>query len=187
MSTILPHMVCGLSANLECMSEMCCTRLAENTGRKNRHFGTIAQLCLALSSERRHVSTIEKKTWAISSPHDLIMWWTSAYWRLRSVGEFGAPLQISTGLASCLSYSQTDFDVFAPQGRHVAPMGVKFGMEERTPNFIPIGATIRVQDSQNWHFYWDLMKMWNINAPQGHMPCAIFTNFAQFATSFRLR
>ena len=37
---------------------------------------------------------------------------------------FGAPLQISTGLASC-------FEVFfAPQGRHVAPMGVKFGMEE---------------------------------------------------------
>jgi len=35
MSTIFPHMVCGLSANLECMSEMCCTRLAENTGRKN--------------------------------------------------------------------------------------------------------------------------------------------------------
>ena len=25
---------CGLSVNLECMSEMCCTRLAENTGRK---------------------------------------------------------------------------------------------------------------------------------------------------------
>jgi len=28
------HMWCGLSANLECMSEMCCTRLTENTGRK---------------------------------------------------------------------------------------------------------------------------------------------------------
>jgi len=47
MSTILPHMPwCGLSANLECRSEMCCTRLAENTGRKkvtrNRHLGTIA-------------------------------------------------------------------------------------------------------------------------------------------------
>jgi len=26
---------CGLSANLECRSEMCCTRLAENTERKN--------------------------------------------------------------------------------------------------------------------------------------------------------
>jgi len=35
MSTILPHMVCGLSVNLECMSEMCCTLLAENTGLKN--------------------------------------------------------------------------------------------------------------------------------------------------------
>jgi len=32
---------------------------------------------------------------------------------------------------------------FAPQGRHVAPMGVKFGMEEPSsvPNFTPIGAT----------------------------------------------
>ena len=29
------HTLCDLSANLECMSEMCCTRLAENTGRKN--------------------------------------------------------------------------------------------------------------------------------------------------------
>jgi len=28
------HDVCGLSANLECRSEMCCTRIAENTGRK---------------------------------------------------------------------------------------------------------------------------------------------------------
>ena len=37
---------CGLSANLECMSEMCCTPLAENTGRQNeaksRHLRTIA-------------------------------------------------------------------------------------------------------------------------------------------------
>jgi len=49
------------------MSEMCCTRLAENTGRKNRqknrHLGTIAQLCLAvsLSSQLRHVLTNGKK------------------------------------------------------------------------------------------------------------------------------
>jgi len=44
---------------------MCCTRLAENTGRrkvaKNRHLGTIAQLCRPISSELRHVSTIGKK------------------------------------------------------------------------------------------------------------------------------
>ena len=53
---------CGPSANLECRSERCCTRLAENTGRKkvakNRHLGTIPQLCRAISS---HVSTIGKK------------------------------------------------------------------------------------------------------------------------------
>ena len=35
---------CGLSANLECRSEMCCIRLAGNTGCKNRHLQTIAQL-----------------------------------------------------------------------------------------------------------------------------------------------
>jgi len=30
------HTWCGLSANLECRSETCCTRLPENTSRKNR-------------------------------------------------------------------------------------------------------------------------------------------------------
>jgi len=44
---------------------MWCTRLAENRGRKkvakNRHLGTIAQLCRAISSQLRHVSTIGKK------------------------------------------------------------------------------------------------------------------------------
>jgi len=29
------HTWCGLSVNLECRFEMCCTRLAKNTGRKN--------------------------------------------------------------------------------------------------------------------------------------------------------
>ena len=64
MSTIL-HTWCGLSANLGCRSETCCTRLAENTGRKkvakNRHLGTIAQLSRAISSQLRHVSTTGKK------------------------------------------------------------------------------------------------------------------------------
>jgi len=43
---------------------MCCTRLTENTGRKNyaknRHLRTIAQLCRAVSSQLRHKLTIEK-------------------------------------------------------------------------------------------------------------------------------
>jgi len=44
---------------------MCCTRLAENAApkkvAKNDHLGTIAQLCRAISSQPRHVSTIGKK------------------------------------------------------------------------------------------------------------------------------
>ena len=44
---------------------MCCTWLAENTGckndAKNRHLGTNPQLCWAMSSQLRHVSTIRKK------------------------------------------------------------------------------------------------------------------------------
>jgi len=66
MSAILAHMDrCGLSANLRCKSETCCMRLAENTGRKkvvkNRYLGTIAQICRAISSQLRHVSTDGKK------------------------------------------------------------------------------------------------------------------------------
>jgi len=60
------HTWCGLSANLRCRSETCCTRLTENTGRKkvdnNRYLDTIAQLCCTISVQLRHVSTIEKKT-----------------------------------------------------------------------------------------------------------------------------
>ena len=52
------HTWCGLNANLECMSEMCCMQRAEIQDTKN--FGTIAQLCQAVSSQLRHVSTIGK-------------------------------------------------------------------------------------------------------------------------------
>jgi len=48
------HTWCGLSANLECRSETCCTGLAEiqdaKSRQQNRHLGTIAQLCRAISS-----------------------------------------------------------------------------------------------------------------------------------------
>jgi len=59
------HTWCGLSTNLGYGSETCCTRLADNAGRKmspkSRHLGTIVQLCRAISSQLRHVSTIGKK------------------------------------------------------------------------------------------------------------------------------
>jgi len=64
---VLPyfHTWYGLSVHLECSSETCCAWLAENTARKklpkSRHLGTIPQLCWAISSQLRHVSTIGKE------------------------------------------------------------------------------------------------------------------------------
>jgi len=59
------HTWCGLTANLRCRSEMCCVKTQENTGRKkspkNRHLGTITQLCRAISSQLRHLTTIGNK------------------------------------------------------------------------------------------------------------------------------
>jgi len=86
---------CGPSANLECRSEMCCTRLAGNAepknARKNRHLGTIAQLCRAISSQLRHVPTMGKNLLNsnISSrcPHNIAN--VLADWRLRSIYQFG--------------------------------------------------------------------------------------------------
>ena len=58
------HTWYGLSTSFRCRSETCCMRLAKNTGRKIspkiNHLGSIAQLCRAISSQLRHVSTIEK-------------------------------------------------------------------------------------------------------------------------------
>jgi len=62
------------------MSEMSGTRLAENAGpkevAKNRHLGTIAQLCRAISSQPRHVSTIGKKLvkqqYVLKMPHNMV-------------------------------------------------------------------------------------------------------------------
>jgi len=45
------------NAYLKCAAR--CTLKIQDS--KNRHFGTITQLCRAISSERRHVSTIGKK------------------------------------------------------------------------------------------------------------------------------
>ena len=56
------HTWCGPSVNLECRSEMCCTRLSGNTGRKKSPFWHHRTSFRAICSELRHVSTIGKKT-----------------------------------------------------------------------------------------------------------------------------
>jgi len=74
MSTIFAW--CGLSANLRCRSETCCTRLAGNTGRKKspkiRHLGTIAQLCRAVFSQLRHISSVGNNNTSSTSPDNMV-------------------------------------------------------------------------------------------------------------------
>jgi len=72
---------CGLRANLECTSEMCCAQLAGNAeakkSPKNHHRGTITQLCPAISLQLRQVLTIGKKNLLHSNisptyPHNMV-------------------------------------------------------------------------------------------------------------------
>jgi len=73
---------------------------------KNRHPGTITQLCHTISSQLRHKSTIGKSLLSsnISStcPHNMVNFGPLA--ALRSVRQFGAPQLISTAFASWLRY-----------------------------------------------------------------------------------
>ena len=81
LSIFFPRLISAVrisNAGLKCVA---CARLAGNAGPKkspkNRHLGTIAQLCQAISSQLRHVSTIGKK-WLNSNvssptrPHNMV-------------------------------------------------------------------------------------------------------------------
>jgi len=76
------HTRCGLSVNLECRSEIAACGSLKNTGRKNyaknRHLGTIAQVCQAISSQLRHASTIGK-----SVKHQFLIYMSLQYGELR--------------------------------------------------------------------------------------------------------
>jgi len=73
--------------------------------RKNRHLRTTAQVCLAVFSQLRHVSTIGKELLisgiSCTSLHSMVNFGrllAEICWRV------WAPQQISTGFASCLRY-----------------------------------------------------------------------------------
>jgi len=93
------HTWCGLGANLGCRCETCCTRINGNVGRKkspkNRHLGPIAQICRAISSYRESEKVLNSK---ISSTclHNMVNF---GLLMLRSVYQFGTPVQILTGFA----------------------------------------------------------------------------------------
>ena len=76
------HTWCGLSVNLECMLD--CLKCVEQGSlkihdAKIHHLGTIAQLCQAVSSHLRHVSTVGKK-----SLNSNISFMSPQYGKLRS-------------------------------------------------------------------------------------------------------
>ena len=119
---------------LECMSEVCCTRLAENTGckksRQNRHLGTIAQISRAISSQLSHVSTIGKnllnRNTSSTRLHNMVNFGLLAaeiYWRVWGT------LQISTGFAFWRSYCTASSSGRQPnfaaldRGRHLCSAG----------------------------------------------------------------
>ena len=94
------HTWCGLSANLECRSEMCCTRLTENTGCV-RHHTTLSGYIFAT----KHVLTIGKNV-----KLQYLLHMSSQYGELQPIsgwdrfGSLGHPQQISIGFTSWLHY-----------------------------------------------------------------------------------
>ena len=132
---ILPYFYtwCGFSANLECRSELCCTRLAGNTRcknhAKNRHIGTIAQLCRAVSSQLSHVSTIGKNLLSSNTsstcPCNMVKRPTNGW---DPLGIWGTPANFNGFLVLALtarhssSGRQPDF-VALNRGRHLYSAG----------------------------------------------------------------
>ena len=97
------------SVNLECRSEICCTRLAEKyRTQKSRqkspsghHRTTLSGYICAIEA---HIDNRRKTCSAAICPPDTTTIWCTSAQRLRSFRQFGAPHQISTGFASWQRY-----------------------------------------------------------------------------------
>ena len=68
---------------------------------------------------------------------------------------------------------------FAPQGRYVAPIGVKFGMKEWTvysftPNLIPVGAEFGGTGSQKTENFTDILQNFGIKTSRRGVSLARF-------------
>ena len=100
------HTWCGLSGNLECMSEMCYTWLAENTGRKKTpfwHHRTTLSGCIfaakACIDNRKKISlNVDTSSTCFRNMVNFGLLTAEICWRV------WAPLQISTGFASSQRY-----------------------------------------------------------------------------------
>ena len=129
----------GLSANLECRSEMRCTRVAANTGRKkspSRHHRTtlLGHIFATKECIDKRKSSNTSSTWSDNM----------ANFGPLTVREFGAPLQISTGFASwqryCTASSSGRQPNFAAlnRGRHLCSPGRPSGWALAHISSLPI-------------------------------------------------
>jgi len=96
----------GLTANLECMSEMCCTRLAGNTGQKKspsvHHHTTLSGYIFATKARiHNFLKNLLNSNVSPTCPDNMVNFSLLA---VGSVGEFWAPLQISVAFASWQRY-----------------------------------------------------------------------------------
>jgi len=84
--------------------------------------------------------------------------------------------------------------IFAHQGRHVAPIGVKVGLEEGDPKvpllqakFHSIGATVRVYGPKKTKFLLRFDQNVEFKRPAGAYPLRDFHKFAEFVSCYRIR
>ena len=98
-----------------------------------------------------------------------------------------------------LMYSEANFEVFRPAGATRCTDGGEIRHGERAigpssmpnfsplpmPNFTPLVQLLGYR-THKLKFLPRLIKMWNINAPQGRIPCTIFTKFVEFVPRFRM-
>ena len=87
-------------------------------------------------------------------------------------------------------YSEADFEVFRPAGATRCTDGGEIWHATPPPPCQISPPSVQRQGCRtpkNEIFYSDLTEIWNINAPQGRIPCAIFTKFAEFVPHFRMR
>jgi len=99
------HTWCGLSAYLECRSEMCCMRLAENTGCKNlasaHHHTTLSCYIFTTKACINNWKKTCNSNISSTCPHNMVNF---GLLTAEVCSECGAPQQISTGFASWLCY-----------------------------------------------------------------------------------
>jgi len=95
-----------------------------------------------------------------------------------------------SGSRRYLIYSEADFEVFRPQGRHVAPMGMKFGVKEGSPPPRQISPqSVQQQGCKTPKLKFSLRFDQNVQykRPAGAYPLRDFQKICRVCIHFRMR